>query len=387
MKARNKIVITTSLLSFLLTGCNILGDLGSKTYTITWENYDGTILEKDEKVKKGSTPTYDGAKPTKPDDSEHTYNWNGWDPSITQVTKDQTYKATYTSAPITSGEAWKIAHGVIPSVSEDGKTVTYGLYPQTNVNDESLINELDKLTETESNGWYLYKNEYYAKTVANIVASSAAFDNGIVIANGLEYWFKCEPIKWNIIDPNTKLCLSSVLLESMCYYNGHTTRTIEGQTIYPNNYKYSDIRSWLTGDFYSSAFALNNSSISEVTIDNSAATTMKDTNPYACESTRDKVFLPSYQDYISERYGFTDDNVISNARMCRPTDWARARGSRYYQAYPYEFNGYYFTRSPDYSINTRVCYVDRTSYIFDNVDSDQVGFSVRPALYLNYQSK
>lgn len=56
--------------------------------------------------------------------------------------------------------------GITPMFSTKNKTVTYGLYPQKNVNDSSLVSALNALTTPESNGWYLYNDEYYAKLSA-----------------------------------------------------------------------------------------------------------------------------------------------------------------------------------------------------------------------------
>jgi hypothetical protein len=64
------------------------------SYTITWENYDGTVLETDS-VAYGSTPTYDGATPTREEDEEGTYLFSSWSPSVTIVNGDQTYTAQY----------------------------------------------------------------------------------------------------------------------------------------------------------------------------------------------------------------------------------------------------------------------------------------------------
>ena len=66
-------------------------------YTITWKNYDGTILEIDADVKYGSTPSYDGKTPSRKADKENTYTFDGWNPTISKVTDDTIYVAQYSS--------------------------------------------------------------------------------------------------------------------------------------------------------------------------------------------------------------------------------------------------------------------------------------------------
>ncbi len=239
--------------------------------------------------------------------------------------------------------------GNSPILSEDGKTITYGLYPQKNVNDSTLVSDLNALTTPESNGWYLYDDEYYAKLNATPFKSFYKFDNGTTIVSGTTYWFKCEPIVWKVLSnkKDNYYVLSNVLLDAHCYYNSTSNRTIDGKTIYPNNYEYSDIRTWLNNDFYNSAFALENSYIQTTTVDNSASTTEYSSNRYACNNTEDKVFLPSYQDYINSSYGFYTSTDSTDTRYCKTTDWARARGAYLYsQTGDFANNGYYWTRSP-----------------------------------------
>ena len=70
------------------------------SYTITWVNYDGTVLETDKNVAEGTIPSYDGENPVRAADGQYTYEFAGWSPEIAAVVGDITYTATYTPTPI-----------------------------------------------------------------------------------------------------------------------------------------------------------------------------------------------------------------------------------------------------------------------------------------------
>ena len=268
--------------------------------------------------------------------------------------------------------------------STKNKTVTCGLYPQKNVNDSSLVSALNALTTPESNGWYLYDGEYYAKVVAKPYDSSSyKFDNGTTIVRGTTYWFKCEPITWNVLSNKSGeyYILSSLLLDAHRYYDSTSSRTIGGKTVYANNYEYSDIHTWLNSDFFDSAFALGNSHIQTTTVNNRASTTNSDYNSYACANTEDKVFLPSYRDYINSSYGFSDSTSSTNTRYCRTTDWARARRAWYSTSSSYLYNGYYWTRSPRSDHTYSAWCVNHDGYVDETKRYvDTMFVSVRPAI-------
>ncbi len=306
--------------------------------------------------------------------------------TFTMPTSDYSLVAHFFTKAEEEEEERAVKYGTRPILSEDGKTLTYGLYPQKNVNDSTLVSALNALTTPESNGWYLYNNDYYAKVSATPYNSSYKFDNGTTIVSGTTYWFKCEPITWNVLSSTNGeyYILSSVLLDAHCYYyNSTSNRTIGGKTVYANNYEYSDIRTWLNNDFYNSAFALGNAHIQTTTVDNSASTTDSSTNKYACNNTQDEVFLPSYQDYINSSYGFSTStsSTDTSTRYCRTTDWARARGAYYYaNSASYQCNGYYWTRSPDSdSYDNGACGVSPGGGIW-GYGVNNTSLSVRPAL-------
>ncbi len=69
-------------------------------YTVTWENYDGTVLETDLNVPYGEMPEYDGVTPTKVATDVDKFVFAGWDPMVSEVIATVTYTATFTSVPL-----------------------------------------------------------------------------------------------------------------------------------------------------------------------------------------------------------------------------------------------------------------------------------------------
>ena len=267
--------------------------------------------------------------------------------------------------------------GSIPKLNNSNTQIQYGIYPQTLLEDENGIYDTLNTLTPESNGYYIYNGDYYASVIAKPFVNTKTFDNGDSIVKDQKYWFKCAPITWKILSNNSGeyLLLSNVLLDAHLYYSSQDTRTIDGKTIYCNNYQYSEIREWLNTDFFNSSFVLTNTYVQTTYIDNSAETTSGTPNQYACDDTEDKVFLLSYQDYLNNDYGF-----VSNAdRQCRPTDWAKARGS--YANANQNYNGAYWTRSPDTTAANNAGRIEASGNLF----KEYVVYSynnVRPAITL-----
>lgn len=292
---------------------------------------------------------------------------------------------------------WDLAHGVRPTIDMTNKTATYGMYPKTHVNKQSLINKLNNISEPESNGWYLYENEYYAKVVATPYKWSAApdyapeFDDGTEVYEGETHWFMVEPIEWSIRrTPQSDgyyYLLSKYLIDVHAFNSSTESRIVEGKTIHANNYEYSDIRNWLNGEFFSQAFSLDTSCILDITINNAKSTTNNSSGTYYCGNTIDKVFLPSYRELTVYDYGFGNDET----RRARTTDYTRAIGVCYMidnddKTY-FKFNAQYWTRSPDngtFGGSSLVTAVQQGGFIGNlaNEYVNEASTAVRPAIAL-----
>ncbi len=240
---------------------------------------------------------------------------------------------------------WNLAHGVTPTQSVN--KVIYGMYPQANVNEPAILDKLEQLSPTRFNGYYYYNHEYYVKKIARLardlntheLLSVRKFDNGDEFIEDETYWFKVEPVSWNILkkSSNQYSLVSEKLLDVRRYHRNSSIRIIDEKTIYSNNYKYSDIREWLNNDFISASFAFNKSNLSIMEVDNSKESTATPDSGFECENTFDYVTLLSYREY--------DEESILD-RQIKTTDYARVSGANYSVNENNLFSGYYWTRSP-----------------------------------------
>ncbi len=77
---------------------NVSAEFEKKKFTVTWKNWDGTVLETDENVEYGSAPSYDSATPVK-----EGIAFKGWDKKFSAVTEDVDYTAVF------EGSAYSVA--------------------------------------------------------------------------------------------------------------------------------------------------------------------------------------------------------------------------------------------------------------------------------------
>ena len=276
-------------------------------YKVTFTNSDGTEICHDY-VSTGKSAVY----PKNYNKFKWTYDSNsvtrfaGWDKDLTNVTSETTFKAKYIT--ITRHQN--------------------GEFAQTLVDDEALHNALLNTTAMDETGYYVYGGERYEKRMV-VIGYDDNFDE--IYA---PRFYKVEPIRWRYLSQEGK----KVQYRSeniLCEREWKNTDTLaSGQKL--NNYKESDIRKWLNGEFLNKAFYYDRNLILPTDVDNSVSSTMDPSNSNICSNTKDRVYLLSKKDIYNENYGFVDDE----SRL----------------AY---YNGevdYWWTRSPDASAQANGTY-------------------------------
>lgn len=309
----------------------------------------------------------------------------------------------------------------------NGTTYVYfGVWPQSVLPATSTVTVDETVSVTMgANTYYLGSDgNYYAKCFEKAHGTGAEYKyhDGTQPGTGgtTTRYFKVEPIKWRVLTDNysgKKLLLAeNILTANVPYYRYNSpsnTRTVGSDTnIYPNNYKYSQIRAYLNGlDYYydtsstettkktdytgkgflQTAFTQNAQGlIAETVVDNRKETTGYSTSTYAadyaCENTTDKIFLLSESEVINSYYGFAEYNSSGkgNARIRFPTDYAKAN-----YAFQCSVNGYgggWWLRSPCRYISKRVLCVDFDGYAYGDrgVDDWDYGYGVVPALSISF---
>ena len=118
-----------------------------RAFTVTWLNYDDTVLEVDNNVPLNQKPQYNGETPTKPKTDQYTYTFAGWDKDINEPVKnDITFTALFSHTTNKYNVTWE-NEGTVLKVDE----LEYGETPVYQ-GEEPEKASTDKLSFTFS-GW------------------------------------------------------------------------------------------------------------------------------------------------------------------------------------------------------------------------------------------
>ena len=201
--------------------------------------------------------------------------------------------------------------GMIPVLDSGNNKITYGLFPQTVIEDEGTINALNALTSSdiyEGTGYYYYNGNFYQTCDGDRCDSDSHFASGTKVVNGTKYWFICEPISWVIMS------------NSGSNYQVYSEKALHAGINwgYSNSdaYEQSQVRAWLNGTgthagsgFFQTALFNSTEYVQSMTftLDDGSATL----NDYVRLLTKDEANDSTY---------FANDN----ARKVVLTDWTAA---------------------------------------------------------------
>ena len=310
-----------------------------------------------------------------------------------------------------------------------GDIVQFGSYPQTKVEDESVIDALNSAAP-EWESWTSY--DYYSGTgdygsmskgdwmrytdvtydgnkyrgvkftqfrPRYTYGDSSANEQS---ANGYEvdtvYWFAFEPLSWRVLDPNVGFIVCDTIIDSQAYSNTIYAKNDihyndESFTEFTSDYATSSLRVWLNADFYTTAFTKEEQeAIADSAIENSGYYTSIGTPGHEeLDSiiTTDKVFLLSYKDAINTKYGFSQ-NVFGRDDSCKltGTDYTLSQGLAVLREVGSDGEGYssWILRSPGVNSH-RNCGVYSDGSISGAYYTYDTNYGIRPAVKLFNISK
>ena len=160
-----------------------------------------------------------------------------------------------------------------PEIFEENgvKYIYFGLYPQTHINDQNLIDNLNKIPHSDMNemGYFEYEGNMYKKfnkttpkqygsyPITNkdgsVTFGYYRYCDGTVVQNNTLEWFKVEPIKWKIIsfdEEGSLTLLSEYILFNEKFNTSNYEKEINGMIVYPNEYQHSHVRKQLSNSYF-----------------------------------------------------------------------------------------------------------------------------------------
>ena len=244
----------------------------------------------------------------------------------------------------------------------DYDIVEFGDWPQTILPKDSTITIDESKSVVQGDFTYCLGSDGNLYTKFKIstltrIEKDLYFSDWSAVQGGESRWFKVEPITWRVLttsfdhdgkDDTTgkKLLLAEYAIFGSSY---SSPKTSENENDYPTSYA----RKWLNSEYYDTGFlntafdSIGVSKIAYTTVDNSARSANPESdakfwnngeNQWASSPTVDKIFLLSVQEVTRSEYGFTIRVGDDDARIHKPTDYARTSGGSCTS---------WFLRSPD----------------------------------------
>ncbi len=285
------------------------------------------------------------------------------------------------------------------NASATGKTIYFGEYPQSI--------KADAVTIT---GEIAGKAGYYngSDGMVYLKKTGTGFNENVVYSNGskineVETYFLVVPMTWTVLSEKdgAATILSNSLLDSQAFLEKENTTDPHGpgnryntkidgkdSKVYANNYEQSDIREFLNGDFYTSAFSdAQKALVNNVTNINNDGGVFDNKYSKANGNTEDKVYLLTYDDLFNAELGFQtfDDykqKKVDPLKSAFTTDFARANGAFTDTLKPKNGGkGYWSTRSTGELSYMMTTITSAAGYVNNHgINTSNANVGVRPVI-------
>ncbi|GEM_PF-2539601 len=278
---------------------------------------------------------------------------------------------TFGAAPA----VWLVSVSAADSGYKTGDIIQYGTYPQRDVTSTMggildsiqagwisyeyplVYNPKEDQETVDTPPYMLYKDvtfngekyrgvtfeEYRPHTIgAQNEGNSNLQQGNSGYVTGQVYWFKFEPLKWRVLDPEEGFVMCNNIIDSQPYHDYVTTWSIADneeinhcwgdpeKTHYANNYAYSSIRQWLNDDFYNTAFSDEQKANIKITsLNNDCWGTLNGSEGYEeydAPSTDDKVFLLSNDEAVTYANIFSVNSDYDLNKKLTGSDYAKCQG-------------------------------------------------------------
>lgn len=270
----------------------------------------------------------------------------------------------------------------------------------------SCTKDYDSTGNSDITNWgYVYFGSYPQTEVTGAALSKAIVnasynENGDAWVNGVKYrrlrksdtnyneyfgekeyrYFKWERIRWRILKKNsdTLFLMADKGLDCKCYNDKRIPVTWES----------CSLRGWLNEEFYSTAFSVDEQNVIL------RQDVVNQENPIfgtnGGNQTKDKIYLPSFEEMTNETYGFCPDmNHYSASRRLWPSDYAHVRGALGYYTDSTTTDGYdgcvWWLRTPgegtSFAMEGRI-----DGNIYSSAYVSYLNVSVAPVLHIDLKS-
>ncbi len=228
--------------------------------------------------------------------------------------------------------------------------MTFGLYPQSLVEDESIINELKQIHETNERSFIEYNEEYYYLRD--------------------DSYYKVEPITWQVIlKDGVKYLYSTKILDRVVFNSdeyfkpdiySYLNKDGVPEKTKANTYEYSDLRTWLNSTFYNTAFS---------------------------DAEQEQMVKYEYDGFKDSVYTLCEKDFELNIKKAlKPTEFIKDKVNTYYsEEEKIDCNGYasYWLRDANSYCPYQVYGMNYDGIIYNYIDCYYIRIGVRPVIIIN----